>query len=59
MIYKETKPCDICGEYYPTYQLERMFTGRTIMICYKCRRKGLTQTGARLNWKKAKGERNE
>lgn len=49
-VHKEVreKQCDICGEWYPLYQVEEMFTGRKQTICVKCLKDGRKQLGDRL-----------
>lgn len=41
----EIKQCANCGLLYPEYKLEKVFTGRVQLICYKCAHNGLKQTG--------------
>ena len=49
MIYTETKPCCICGEYYPPHKLNEIFTGLKRLVCDKCMKQGIKQLGGRRN----------
>ena len=40
MIYDEYVECPICHEHYLTRDMEKIFTGRTQLICYKCYQNG-------------------
>ena len=54
---REVKQCEICRCLYTRAELETMFTGRRVLVCYKCVKDGLRQTGHRLNTHKSKAEK--
>ena len=49
--------CPNCGCLRLRYQMDEVFTGRKIMICYECKKGGLVMTGDRLERKKTKKAR--
>lgn len=53
MIYDEYVECPICHEHYLTRDMERIFTGRTQLICYKCYQNGARKVDHNLNKKHA------
>ena len=57
MNHREVKQCEICRVLYTAAELETMFTGRRVLVCYKCVKEGLRQTGNRLNHHKKQAEK--
>ena len=57
MDSREVKQCEICRTLYTVRELETMFTGRRMLICYKCIKNGRQQTGSRLNQHKTRADK--
>ena len=53
----ELKTCEVCGREYQSRDLERIFTGRTQLICYKCMRSGKHDVAIRMNIRNSKRDK--